>query len=95
MTFAKGKLTLGLLAVFLPPVGLVCATRLAKPTSLWARRFYRDEKLARAHSRFESSDSWFACWHERLDDLIGGAPSTHAMFAPTRQMLRRHTLEKA
>jgi hypothetical protein len=95
VTFAKGKLTLGLLAVFMPPVGLVSASRLAKPTSLWARRFYGDEKLARAHRRFESSDSWLARWHERIDDLIGGAPSTHAMFAPAMEMLRRRSLEEA
>jgi hypothetical protein len=95
VTFAKGKLTLGLLAVFLPPVGLVCSARLAKPTSLWARRFYGDETLARAQRRFASSDSWLARWHERLDDVIGGAPSTHAMFAPAMEMLRRRSLEKA
>src|SRR5262245_3441775 len=40
VTFAKGKLTLGLLAVFVPGIGLLGAVRLAKPTSLWARRFY-------------------------------------------------------
>src|SRR5512146_1511993 len=39
-TFAKGKLTLGLLAVFVPGVGVVGAWRLAKPRSLWTRRFY-------------------------------------------------------
>jgi hypothetical protein len=25
--------------------------------------------------------------HERIDDVIGGAPSTHAMFAPAMEML--------
>jgi hypothetical protein len=92
--FAKGKLTLGLLAVFLPPIALLCAFRLAKPTSLWARRFYGSDKLARAHRRFESTDSWLARWHERLDDVIGGAPGTQATFAPRMQMLQRRTLEK-
>ncbi len=28
------------------------ASRLAKPASWWARRFYDDEKTARAHERF-------------------------------------------
>jgi len=94
VTFAKGKLTLGLLAVFVPPVGLFCALRLAKPHSLWARRFYGKGKLARARERFERSDSWLARWHERIDDIIGGAPSTHAQFAPTMTMLGALGLER-
>src|SRR5712692_11821289 len=40
-TFMKAKLTLGLLSVFVPLVGLVGAVRLAKPNSLWAKRFYK------------------------------------------------------
>jgi hypothetical protein len=87
ITFAKGKLTLGVLAVFVPPVGLVCAVRLGKPRSLWARRFYGEHKLERAHRRFENAESWLVLMHERIDDVIGGAPSTHAMFAPAMQML--------
>jgi hypothetical protein len=87
ITFGKGKLTLGVLAVFVPPVGAVCAFRLGKPESLWARRFYDDCKLERARHRFENPDSSLVRWHERVDDLIGGAPSTHAMFGPAMQML--------
>ncbi len=89
ITFAKGKLTLGVLAVFVPPVGLICAVRLGKPHSLWARRFYRGHTLERARRRFESPDSFLVRLHERIDDLIGGAPSTHAMFAPAMQSLER------
>jgi hypothetical protein len=80
-TFAKGKLTLGVLAVSLPPAGLVGALRLAKPRSLWARRLYGEPKLERARARFENPDSWLLRWHERFDDFVGGAPSAHAMFA--------------
>jgi hypothetical protein len=87
ITFAKGKLTFGVLAVFLPPVGLLCALRLGKPRSLWARRFYGERKLERARRRYENPDSALVRWHERIDDLIGGTPSTHAMFAPAMQML--------
>ena len=87
VTLAKGKLTLGLLSVFVPPIGLFGALRLAKPHSLWARRFYDETKHTRAQERFESPDSWLARWHERVDDIIGGPPSTHGMFAPTMQML--------
>ena len=72
-TFAKGKLTLGLLAVFLPGLGAVGGLRLAKPGSLWAQRFYDDARLARARRRYESPQSALRRLHERLDDLIGGA----------------------
>jgi hypothetical protein len=39
----KGKYRLGLIAVFLPPVALVGAIRLALPGSRWDRRFYERE----------------------------------------------------
>jgi hypothetical protein len=95
VTFAKGKLTLGVLAVFVPPVGLLGALRLGKPHSLWARRFYGEHKLERARQRFENPDSRIVRWHERLDDLIGGTPSAHAMFAPAMQMfVGRLTVEE-
>jgi hypothetical protein len=48
---AKGKLWAAALGVFVPLVGPVAAVRLAKPGSLWARR-YGPEKLDRARSRF-------------------------------------------
>jgi hypothetical protein len=78
-TFAKGKLTLGLLAVFVPGVGAVGASRLAKPRSLWARRFYDEAKLARGRRRFEDPQSALHRLHERLDDLIGGAATPQMM----------------
>src|SRR6266540_2462644 len=52
VTFSKGKLTLGLLAVFVPGAGVIGAARLGKPRSLWGRRFYDDAKRARAERRF-------------------------------------------
>jgi hypothetical protein len=78
-TFLKGKLALGFLSVLIPLVGIVSATRLAKPTSPWARRFYkrRPKKLERAQARFKGDsrlqrlNHWFA-------DLVGGAPSRPA-----------------
>ena len=86
-TFTKGKLTLGLLAVFLPGVGAVGASRLAKPRSLWARRFYDEAKLARTRRRHENPQSALHQLHERLDELIGGAP--------TPQMMALHWKETA
>ena len=81
VTFAKGKLTLGMIGVFVPLVALVCAVRLAKPHSLWARRFYDSPQLGRAASRYEG-DSWMHRLHERFDDLVGGAPTMPMMPLP-------------
>ena len=78
-----------MLGVFVPPVAVIGALRLAKPHSLWGRRFYGGRKLERARRRFENPDSWVLRWHERFDDLVGGAPSSHVMFAPAMQMLAR------
>jgi hypothetical protein len=85
VTFAKAKLTLGVVSIFVPGVCFVGAARLAKPHSLWARRFYGPAKLELAVHRFETPESWTARWHERIDDLIGGAPTAHMMFAQACQ----------
>jgi len=49
---AKERFWFALVSLALPPVGLVGALRLAKPRSLWARLFYRGQKLERARARF-------------------------------------------
>jgi hypothetical protein len=51
VNLAKEKFGVALIGLFLPPVGLVGAFRLARPHSLWAR-FYREPKRARARARF-------------------------------------------
>jgi lysyl-tRNA synthetase class 2 len=75
VTFLKGRLVLGLLSIFLPPVGLVCTVRLAKPRSPWSGWFYGERKLARSHERFDERDRMLHGLKERLYDLVGGAPS--------------------
>lgn len=79
VTFLKGKLSLGLLSVLVPLLGLVGAIRLAKPTSPWAKWFYsrRPKKLERARARF-SHESRLQRLNHRFADLVGGAPSTPA-----------------
>jgi hypothetical protein len=74
-TFFKGRLLLGTLALFLWPVGAVCALRLAKPTSPWARRFYHERELERARHRFRD-DRLAARLERRVQNAIGGAPSS-------------------
>jgi hypothetical protein len=76
VTCLKGKLTFGLLSVFLPPVGLAAAIRLARPGSLWAQLFYRGDpaKQARARARFDPDHAPLERLRLRLSDLVGGAP---------------------
>jgi hypothetical protein len=51
---AKEKFWMALGSLVVWPVGIVGAVRLAKPHSLWARRFYRDERLKRANVRYSA-----------------------------------------
>ena len=80
VTFAKGRLFLGAIAIFIPLVGIWCTFRLAKRTSLWARRRYREAtergrtKLSRARKRFPP-DRWSERFGRRFQDLIGGTPT--------------------
>jgi len=75
VTCLKGKLTLGLLSIFVPPVGLVSAVRLARPGSVWATVVYRDkpDRRRRACERFDPAHSGAERLRHRLHDLIGGA----------------------
>ncbi len=77
ITCLKGKLTLGLVSIFLPPVGLVTAIRLARPGSVWAQVFYRDNpaKRARAEARFHPDHSSLERLRIRCVDLVAGAPN--------------------
>ena len=69
----KGKFWTTVLGMFVPFVGVVGAIRLGRPSSPWARRFYKPDgrKLARAKAREERHERRW----QRLQDLIGGAPS--------------------
>jgi hypothetical protein len=49
---AKDKLWWALASVVIPVAGIPPAVRLAKPHSLWARRFYGDQKMERARQRY-------------------------------------------
>lgn len=73
VTCLKGKLTLGLLSIFLPPVGLGAAYRLARPGSLWAQLFYGPAKLARARQRFDPQSARLEVLRHRVTDLLAGS----------------------
>jgi hypothetical protein len=69
VSFVKGKLATGLIGIVVPIVALVGAIRLAKPSSVWARRRYSEKKMNRSHQRFDDN---YLRRRERLRDLIGG-----------------------
>jgi hypothetical protein len=52
---AKEKFGFAAASLFLLPVGLIGALRLAKPHSIWAHFFYSEEKRGRATQRFGKS----------------------------------------
>jgi len=74
VAFVKGKPKLGAFGIFVPVVALLGALRLAKPTSLWARRFYPQGKLERSQARAAFYDRRYVLLKHRLYDTIGGAP---------------------
>ncbi|MBJ7332775.1 MAG: hypothetical protein JHC95_22965 [Solirubrobacteraceae bacterium] len=71
--FAKERVTHGLVGLIVPLVSLYAAVRLAKPTSLWARRFYgerRPRKQERAEARYAATRSDRI--KDRVRDAVGG-----------------------
>jgi hypothetical protein len=71
VAIAKGKISAGLIGIVVPIVAVVAALRLAKPESLWARRWYRpgSQRLARARARYPSG---MRTWWDKVLDKIGG-----------------------
>lgn len=86
VTCLKGKLTLGLLSIFLPPVGIVSAYRLARPGSIWAQLFYSPEQIARARTRFDPAASHLEVLRHRLTDLLAGR---HDIPTPQERIIPR------
>ncbi|MSW96413.1 MAG: hypothetical protein F2796_06400 [Actinobacteria bacterium] len=71
VAFLKGRIGLGIVAIFIPLSGIWASCRMAKARSPWARRFYGEEKIARAQRRFPP-DRRSVRVRERFFDLIGG-----------------------
>ena len=82
----KGKYRTAIIGTLVPFVALIGAIRLARPHSMWARRRYQPDKMARAVERAEHHD---ARWGPRLywlADFVAGEPSgaaaSRAVTAP-------------
>ncbi len=52
---AKEKFGMAIWSILVPVVGIASAFRLAKPHSVWARLFYRQDKKQRSEERFAGS----------------------------------------
>jgi hypothetical protein len=50
--FRKGKLMWGVVGVYIPPVGIIGALRLARPESAWAKKHYGVAKMKRSRARY-------------------------------------------
>ncbi len=77
ITFFKGRIFLGAIALFVPIVGIWCACRLAKPGSPWAHKRYvgkHADKMARAEQRWNPGKR-SAEVGRKLQDIIGGVPT--------------------
>jgi hypothetical protein len=77
ITLFKGKVWTGLLGIFVPPLALVGAIRLARPGSAWARWRYRPDsrKHRRAVKRDNRTRARFVRARARLQDTLAGRPS--------------------
>ena len=77
IAFLKGRIVLGVIGLFILPVGLFGAIRVAHPTSPWARRRYPAgcRRRARAEHRFGDPTRLGPRLRLRLANAVGGRPS--------------------
>ncbi|MGP3751957.1 hypothetical protein B046DRAFT_05201 [Streptomyces sp. LamerLS-316] len=80
----KGKARMAVIGTLIPVIALIAALRLARPTSPWAKRFYRRRHRARARAvlRAYHHDVRWAGPRRRFQDLIGGAPDRTPLPGP-------------
>jgi hypothetical protein len=82
--FVKGRILLGVVGLFIPLAALFGALRLGHPASVWGRRRYSGEHLARAQARF-APDARTIRWQRRIGDLVAGAPSAETAEQDARR----------
>ena len=77
--YLKGKLFVGTVGIFVPPIALIGAVRLAKPDSPWAHLRYARKpiKMERARRRHEAFNRRWLGRKHFVWDLIGGRPHLH------------------
>ena len=100
--FAKGRILHGWIGFFFLPVGIYGASRIGKPNSPWARRFYgerRPAKQAKAEERFRP-DRRTERFKQRFRDIVGGATGQEyeaklAREAASRELAAEKMRERA
>ena len=73
----KGKLVTGLVGLPIPIFATVGALRLAKPSSFWARRFYRGKREKKMVSSSKRFGERYRARLERLRGRLSGMSSIH------------------
>ena len=70
----KGRIFFAIFGIFIPMLALAGAIRLAKPDSIWSRRYYRSKrrKLERSRRRHEKHLARWRFRKEWVWDMIGG-----------------------
>lgn len=82
ISFAKERVMHGLLGLFIPLFSIYAAFRLAKPRSLWARKFYgerRPDKQQLSEDRYGNART--GRYKDRLRDILGGKTTAELMRA--------------
>ncbi|CAL9423024.1 hypothetical protein [Streptomyces sp. enrichment culture] len=76
VALGKGKARTALFGAIVPLVALIGAVRLARPGSLWARRFYARRPRARARARLRAyrHDRRWSGPARHLQNWLGGTP---------------------
>jgi hypothetical protein len=75
---AKGRVFLAVFGIFIPVAAILGAVRLARPSSIWAKRRYRPATMERARKRYAPTTR-MARLGTRLSDLVAGAPSDEGL----------------
>ncbi|MFC8368617.1 MULTISPECIES: hypothetical protein [unclassified Streptomyces] len=85
IALSKGKARVAVFGVIIPAVAVIGSLRLARPGSLWARRFYRRRPRARARAilRAYHHDRRWSGPRRAVENWLGGTPD------PTPRPLER------
>ncbi|WP_432135629.1 MULTISPECIES: hypothetical protein [unclassified Streptomyces] len=95
VALGKGKTRVAVFGVIVPLVALVGAVRLARPNSLWARRFYphRPRARARATLRAYRHDRRWSRPRRAVENWLGGAPDAPPPALPEATEQTEHGTE--
>ena len=80
---AKGKYRLALFGAFIPTLAMIGALRLARPGSLWARRWYHGARSDRAARRVARHDARWGPYTAWITDFVAGKPTDEVALATT------------